>query len=345
MKRKLAPALAALRGERGLLVGAALALAASFLRPEVPLQRDLFEHVVVLDITQSMNVADQQLDGRPASRLAAAKHHLRLALLGLPCGSKLGWAVFTEYRSFLLLAPVEVCTHLGELRTTLDGIDGRMAWVGGSEIAKGLHSALVVAKQLPRQPALVFITDGHESPPLNRRHRPAFDDKPGEARGFILGVGEIKPSPIPKTDPQGRPLGYWRGDDVAQTDPRSQGRGASVGGERMVDEGGGGTSASALGATPGTEHLSGLREPYLRLLAGEQGLGFQRLATTEALVAALTAPALARPVPARADVRVALGLLALVLLLTRYRGGKRWRRLRWPWRPWKRPARAEPRPA
>ena len=81
------------------------------------------------------------------------------------------------------------------------------------------------------------ICDGHEAPPLNPRYRPAFDDKPGEVSGLIVGVGALQPSPIPKSDPMGRPLGYWGADDVLQTDPRSQGRGASVSDERMAEEG------------------------------------------------------------------------------------------------------------
>ncbi len=303
--------------ERWLLAGAALALAGCFLRPGYETERRLFDHVVVLDITQSMNVLDQQWMGKPVSRLALAKHALRQSLLALPCGSKVGWSVFTEYRSYLLFAPVEVCANLDELRATLDRIDGGMAWIGGSEIAKGLHSGLTVSKQLPGVPSLVFITDGHESPPLNPRHRPAFDDKPGEVQGLIVGVGALTPSPIPKSDPSGRPLGYWRADEVQQTDPRSQGRGASVSGERMADDMSGGGDV-ALGATPGSEHLSALHEGYLRLLAGERGLSFHKLETADGLSAALRAPALARPVPVRADGRVPLACLALALLLARH---------------------------
>jgi mxaL protein len=253
------------------------------------------------------------------SRLAYAKHALRQALTAMPCGSKIGWAVFTEYRSFLLFAPVEVCTHLDELRATLDAIDNRMAWIGGSEVAKGLHSGLTIAKQLPGAPALVFITDGHEAPPLNPRHRPSFDDTPGEVPGVVVGVGSLLPSPIPKVDPSGRPIGYWGADDVMQTDPRSQGRGASVGGERMVEEGDvAPEAAAALGHTPGGEHLSALREAYLRLLAGESGLSFLRLDEAAGLGAAMTSPALSRRSAVRVDGRVALALLALVLLLWRH---------------------------
>jgi mxaL protein len=329
-------------GDTLLLSGAALALAVGFLRPVLPWKRALVDQVVVIDITQSMNVPDQRLHGQPVSRLAFAKHRLRQSLSELPCGSKVGWAVFTEYRSFLLFAPVEVCAHLDELRSTLDGIDNRMAWIGASEVAKGLYSGLSIARQLPDRPALVFVTDGHESPPLNPRHRPRFDLKPGEVAGLVVGVGGMVPAAIPKTDPLGRPLGPWTATDVLQVDPRSQGRSGSVDSERLVEQGDDAAApaapAAALGATPGSEHLSSLRESYLELLAVEAGLGYQRLVDAAGLVAAMQTPALTRPVPVRADARIALaGLAVLLLLLRQVRQGQ----LQAAWQRW-REARARP---
>ena len=133
-----------------------------------------------------------------------------------------------------------------------------------------------------------------------------------------------------KTDPQGQPLGFWRADEVLQADPSSQGRGGSVAGELLIDDraDAAAPAAQALGATPGSEHLSSLREGYLRLLAREQGLAFVRLQTPQGLAAALMAPALARSVPLRADARMALAGLAFCLLLARY-AFSRWKRL-WP---------------
>ena len=269
----------------------------------------------MLDVTQSMDVLDERLGDRPVSRLAFAKAALMRAIDALPCGSRLGWGVFTEYRAYLLFAPVEVCAHRAELRSTLAVVDNRMAWSGNSEVAKGLHSGIGIARQLSGKPSLVFVSDGHEAPPLNPRHRPAFDDKPGEVAGLVVGVGALSPSPIPKSDPLGRPLGTWGADEVAQTDPRSQGRGGSVGGERMVETDDPPPAAAALGATPGSEHLSSLREGYLRLLARENGLGYLRLNAPDQLVGALQADAFARPVATRVDARVALSALALGLLL------------------------------
>lgn len=314
------------RGEPLLLAAAALALGLCLFDPGITMQRPRYDEIVVLDVTQSMNVEDQQLDGKPISRLLFAKHSLRETLLDLPCGSKIGWGIFTEYRSYLLFEPVEVCANLSELRSTLARIDGRMAWTGNSEISKGLHSGLVIAKQLPGVPSLVFVTDGQEAPPLNPRHRPSFDDKPGEVSGLLVGVGDLKPSPIPKTDPMGRSIGFWKADEVMQNDPYSQGRGGSVAGEKMTDDDG--TPVGRLpGASPGSEHLSALREAYLRLLGSERGLGFYRLQSSDGLAAAMMAPALERPVTVRADARIAFAALALVLLLARH-AAPLWSRLR-----------------
>ena len=287
------------------LAAAALAIVICFAKPGLQLDRPRVDHVVVLDVTQSMNVQDALLDGRPIARLALAKHALHLTLDALPCGSRLGLAIFTEYRSYLLFTPVEVCANRAELRRTLAGIDGRMAWSGNSEIAKGLHSAIGIAKLLPDKPSLVFVTDGHEAPPLNPSYRPAFDDVPGEVEGLVVGVGALMPSPIPKADPQGRPLGFWAADEVMQTDPRSA---ASAGGTVFGSD-------ATLGATPGREHLSSLHEAYLRLLAGENGMRFHRLQEPAALAAAMQARNFARDVPTRVDMRPALSAVALVCLL------------------------------
>jgi mxaL protein len=112
-------------------------------------------------------------------------------------------------------------------------------------------------------------------------------------------------------------LGFWRADEVMQTDLRSQGRGASVRGETLADDNAG-SARPMLGATPGSEHLSALREGYLRLLAGEQGMAFLRLQPGQGLEVALTSPAMAKPVAVRTGARDVLAGLAFFLLLACY---------------------------
>ena len=300
----------------GLLLIACAMLMLALVNPNVRLRHDNFDYLVVVDITQSMNTLDYHQGNKPVSRLAFVKLALQRALLRLPCGSKIGLGIFTEYRSFVLVQPVEICANYRELSTTLADIDQRMAWVGSSEIAKGLYSGLRTATSLPGRPALVFITDGQEAPPVSPHHRPSFEGKPGEGKGLIIGAGGLVPMPIPKFDPEGRPLGYWRADEVLQTDPYSLGRGGSVEGEKMAetDEG----TVVNLGATPGTEQLSSLREPYLQLLARETGLGYRRLASSSNLTTAFEDRDLARQQDARVGIAWIPALLALICLLGIY---------------------------
>jgi mxaL protein len=293
------------------LAGCAL-LAATFLYPHLMLPQPRYRVLFVLDVSQSMNTTDVALRGEPASRIAMARELVRQALRELPCGSRAGVGLFTEYRSFLLLEPVEVCANYGELASALDRLDYRMAWAGGSEISKGVFFALRIAKALEPPAALVFLTDGHEAPPLHPKLRPQYDGTPGEVRGLLVGVGGDALVPIPKFGVDGKPLGYWAADEVLQTDVYSRGRGGSVAGEAMVDQD---DTAREGGPPVGSEHLSSLKEPHLRQLAGDLGLSYHRLESGAGLVAALGRADLAQETPATIDLRGALALAALVALV------------------------------
>jgi mxaL protein len=275
----------------------ALALAAP--RPVLP--RRVFDGIVVLDITQSMNTLDALIDGRPASRLAAAKSRLHRALARLPCGARLGWGAFTEYRSTVLLLPVEVCANYAELSATLDRIDGTMAWAGGSEISKGLMSALRISARVPGHPAVVFFTDGHEAPPLRADYVPVLPDDAADPHGMIVGVGGDTLRPIPKVDPTGQPLGVWGPEEVMQAPPQL----AAGEPQRPADP----------GAVAGTEHLSSLKQAHLQELAALTGLGYARLQPTTDVAAILQDDRATRSLPAPVDLRAPLIVFALALLV------------------------------
>jgi mxaL protein len=107
---------------------ATLLLIAALLLPPFNVPRSSFDYIVVFDISQSMNVEDYALDGKPVSRLVYAREAARRALRNLPCGSRVGWAAFAEYRTLMLLAPVEVCRNYDDLLASLANIDGGMRW-------------------------------------------------------------------------------------------------------------------------------------------------------------------------------------------------------------------------
>jgi len=300
---------------RWLLVAACLALAATFLHPHLMVTQPRYRLLFVLDVSQSMNAMDREMRGEPVSRLTFARSMLRQALRELPCGSQAGLGLFTEYRTFLLLEPVEVCGNYGELASALDRLDYRMAWAGGSEISKGVFFGMRVARDLDPPPALVFATDGHEAPPLHPKLRPQYDGSAGDVRGMLVGVGGDSLVPIPKFGVDGKPLGYWAADEVLQIDVYSRGRTGSVVGESMVDQ----ETHEAEGQTArGGEHLTSLRESHLRELASELGLGYHRLESAGGLVSALEEADVAQEVRGPVDVRAVLGGGAMVALVLIY---------------------------
>ena len=314
------------------LIGLALAsllLLLALWNPGLPGRNRTVNLLVVLDITQSMAVKDRwQTDAqgarRAVTRLAHAKQQLDASLAELPCGSRVGLGVFTSYRSFVLMNPVEVCQNYAELRGALADIDFRMAWSGNSEVAKGLYAGLRAADEIPGRPALVFVTDGHESPPVNPRFRPPFKGTSAPVAGVILGVGGDEAVAIPKLDAQGRAVGLWRAGEVMQVDPRSQGRSGTSQSEALSDDEAPPVAQAMLGATPGREHLSALRADYLQLLADETALGFARLESVEDLARTLRDPRLSHAEPGRVDTRGAASLLALLVLLAVYLPTRRW---------------------
>ena len=315
MRQKWKAILRGLDGRsRGLLIALGL-LVIALLRPTLPWQRDVFNSIFVIDVSQSMNTRDYQIDEKPVSRIQVVKDTLRKSLAEMPCGSRMGLAIFTEYRSFLLLTPVEVCNNYAELSSSISQISGKMAWAGGSEIAKGLNWGLKMAVAVEPRPSLVFLTDGHEAPPISLNHRPRIDVKPGEVKGILIGVGGNELSRIPKFDPDGNALGYWQADEVAQIDVYSQGRSSSVSGETTtgIDQPGHEVKKRAP-----TEHLSSLKEAYLQQLAQETGLSYAHLTLPTNLVKLLSAGGVGQSASVPTPFGWLPALLALVSLVALY---------------------------
>jgi mxaL protein len=280
----------------------ALLLLALF-APRINLPQRTYEYIVFFDITQSMDVQDYELGGSPVSRLDYARYAVRRALSELPCGSRIGWGAFAEYRSLLLLAPVEVCSNYNDLLTSLDNIDGRMRWANASEVGKGVYWSVRTALddstniEQGTKPDVLFISDGHEAPPLLPNEPVAMPDdvQPGQVHGWIVGAGGDTPQRIPRTDADGHRVGYWRANDVIQL--------VSPDGRRIV----------------GAEHLSSLRESHLKALAARVGFAYARLTDADSIAAVMRDARFARRAPAPVDLYWLPVSAALVLLTVRFR--------------------------
>lgn len=283
--------------DAGLTGLALLLLLGALIMPPVELEQETYDYVIVFDITQSMNVEDYELDGAPVSRLAFAKHAVHGALQDLPCGSRIGLGAFTEYRSIVLLAPVEVCESYGDLIAALEEIDGRMRWGHASQVTKGVYWAMRAARDLGDGTNVIVLTDGHEAPPLDstRPAIPLFDDLTrGAIGGWLIGVGGDIPRPIPKDDAAGRKIGYWRAHEVIQRVPDHDQE------------------------PPSTEHLSNLHEAHLQALARQVGFEYARLTDAEFLAKPLRDARFATALPVPTDLSWLPASLALLMLVVRF---------------------------
>ncbi|MDH3636909.1 MAG: VWA domain-containing protein [Gammaproteobacteria bacterium] len=293
------------------LVALILAIGTFFV-PSLDFQRNYYRYVFVLDITQSMNVRDVGAADTPSTRLNYAKQSVVHAVRKLPCGSEAGLGIFTQNRTLLMFTPVEVCEHYDEITKTLADIEWRMAWRARSEVGKGLYSAVKIMRQFEEPAHLVFVSDGHEAPPVHADLRIRFSGDPGAVKGIVVGVGGDTAMPIPKFDVSGDLIGDWHADEVLQIDEFTLGRSGSVKDEVMV-----GVDRSNLEQriAAGTEHLSSLKESHLVELADEVGHRYHRLISPETLADFLTQPEFGYPRQAAQDIRWVLGIAALICLL------------------------------
>ena len=291
-----------------LLAAALLSFAAALGAPRVQTQQNSFDFLAVVDVTGSMNTRDYTLGDEPLSRLDKVKAILRQTLIDLPCESRFGLAIFAERRVFLLFDPIKICDNFAPIAGAVAALNWREAWEGDSHIASGLYRAVALAHDL--QTDLVFVTDGQEAPPLPWSGGPDFDGKPGEVKGLIVGVGGYALSPIPKYDNNGREIGMYGPDDVlqesrfglpppgAENRPGYNARNAPFGDAHVN----------------GNEHLSSVKEPYLKSLAAKTGLAYTHLVDSSEFLAALEGHATPHPVNATIElspVAAAIGLACL----------------------------------
>ncbi|MCQ8180170.1 VWA domain-containing protein [Methylomonas sp. SURF-1] len=295
------------------LLAAALGLALiAAAGPTRVARQPLYRLVFVVDITRSMNTEDYQSDGQPVSRLEFVKQTLRRQLLALPCQSQVGLGVFTERRSVVLFEPIEVCAGFAEIDAAIAALDWRMAWAADSRIASGLASTLEAFKN--SRDSLVFFSDGQEAPPPNPRYQPDLTVFKGQVKGLIVGVGGDQAAPIPKFDANGKRLGFYRPEDV----PHRSTFGESDLNPEKIEGYDARNAPFGSRAVSGDEHLSRLHEDYLRKLAGDSGLRYQRLTDTGSLGVALQDSGFAEPGQAETGIAWQFAGLAVLALAALY---------------------------
>ena len=290
--------------------------------PRLTRERALVDVLFVVDITQSMMTRDMgppdagaaPRDRDGTSRLAFVRRLVPQLVAALPCGSRAGLAVFTERRTLTFIEPVEVCEDFAPLTSAVAALDWRMAWEGDSFVAKAVHHGLTRAHQLGV--GLVFLTDGHEAPPLPYSGMPDYDGPADHRGGLVIGVGGTTPAPIPKHDDLGNEVGFYGANDV-QHAPRRIGPPPADASSRP----GWHPRNNPYGEADleGSEHLSAMRTGHLTALAEASGLAFADGALPAATLAARIAESVEpRVTSASVPVRTVPAALALALVVLGY---------------------------
>lgn len=276
-------------------------------KPTIEIKRNISSYMVLIDVTQSMNVSDMSLNGQSVSRLEYTKYLLKNTIKNLPCNTRVGLGVFFKADVAFLYLPIETCSNLGLIWDTIDHLEWRMASRGNSNIRLGLQSIATSLLTADEPTNVVFITDGEEAPPLNAINKTSLSGWHGGADWLLVGVGATKPSPIPKLDSNNKTVGYWSIYSIKI----APGIAVNDGPNNMRDE--------SYASAPYEYYLSKLDETYMNDLASDiQGRYLKAGSVNELTQAMLNQKASYRD-NTNYDLSWLLALGALVSVLSLYR--------------------------
>ncbi len=244
--------------ELSMLAAAFLLILLALFHPTIPLKRDIYTYLLVVDITQSMNAEDMVIDGHKTSRIDYTRHLIHDSIASMPCGTRVGVALFAGVVVSTLFHPIEVCSSFDAIHGTVERLEWREAWHGNSRLGFGLLSASAALKALPEPAQVVFFTDGEEAPRLHAFNKADLSNWQGGKGWLLVGIGGNQPTPIPKMDENNKVIGYWS-NNTYQLEP----------GIAQVSEETRGQRDNAVATADYERFLSTLDEPYLQGLAKE----------------------------------------------------------------------------
>lgn len=295
------------RHDAALLLGALLLLIVALFHPKIPIKRDIYSYMLVADISQSMNVIDKSLNGKPVSRMVFMQDTLHKLIGELPCGTNVSIGLFAGVSIAALYTPIEVCENFDAINDTVEHLDWRTAWSGNSRIRNSMPSLARTIRSFPEPAQVVFFTDGEEAPKLhvfNTQDLTAFQGGEG---WLLVGIGGEKGSPIPKLDEHNQLIGYWSGESFAMQPGIAQ-----------ISEANIGTRNDSVAGGESDRYMSKLEDAYLASLAKEVGGYYVRGDSVQDVLSAMKKQKPARRDKAGFEIRYILAALAGVLFISAY---------------------------
>lgn len=295
------------RRDATLLASAFILLIAAAFKPTLPMPRNIYSYLLVADISQSMNVIDTSLNGKPTSRMAYTQYMLHHIVANMPCGTRVSIGLFAGVSVAALYNPIEVCSNYAAIQDTIDHLDWRTAWSGNSRLRDSMFTLARVIRAFPEPAQVVYFTDGEEAPKLHAFNTKDLTNFQGGNGWLFVGVGSDKGTAIPKLDDKNQLIGYWSADSFAMQPGIAQISEANIG---VRDN-------NVAGAT-GDRYVSKLQEEYLKDLSKQVSGDYVRGDSLQSILSAMKNQKPARRDIAPYDIQWILASLAGFLLLMAY---------------------------
>lgn len=309
------------RHDAALLLAALLLLVIALFNPKIPLKRDIYSYIFVTDISQSMNVIDKTLNGKPVSRMVFMQDTLHKLIGELPCGTNVSIGLFAGVSVAALYTPIEVCENFDAINDTVDHLDWRTAWSGNSRVRASMLSLAKTIRSFSAPAQVVYFTDGEEAPKLHVFNSQDLSSFQGGDGWLFVGIGSDKGTAIPKLDEHNQLIGYWSGESFAMQPGIAQ-----------ISESNLGVRDDNVAGSEGGRYLSKLDEPYLQSLAKEVNGSYVRGDSVQDVLRAMKKQKPARRDTAGFEIRWILAGLAGVLFILAYTPKHPLQALRTEWR-------------
>ncbi|CAN1490528.1 von Willebrand factor, type A [Methylophilaceae bacterium] len=285
---------------------AALILLPVWFEPQSQLKSTVQDTLFVIDISESMNVADVNFPKPQTDRLTLAKLAVRDSMAALPCGSRVSLGLFAGDEITVLFEPLEICRHFPAIEQVVSGLNRRMRWIGDSWVTNVLTASIVESQK--RNMNLVMVTDGDEMP---HRSAPVVTELAklrGKIKGLLIGVGGDALQPIPRLNQQDEVVGYWTREDAVK-----EGNYPNL--LPMVRSLAEGEQAPPGSLDEVTEHVSSFNKVFMQALSQASGFELIRINSADDAVRAIKNSRYQKEAMAERDARWLFALPAAFLIL------------------------------
>ena len=290
-----------------LLFLAVLFLLLAIINPSVPITKNIYNYIFIVDISQSMNTPDMSLDAQKISRIEYSKKTLQRLVERLPCKTKVSIGMFAGVSVASTYTPIEVCDNFSSINNTIDHLDWRSTWSGNSRLRESMVTLARLIRSFPESAQVVFFTDGEEAPRLHIFNTRDLSQFQGGQDWLFVGIGSDEGTAIPKFDSNNQLIGYWSNDSFALQPGIAQ-----------ISESNLGTRDNKVASGVSDRYLSKLDEDYLKLLAQEIKGNYIKGDNVETILDAMEKQKAAWRDQSAYELRYFLSLLALIFFTLRF---------------------------